>query len=203
MATLIDTPAFTENEVYEIQATDAVEGAASGASLGGIGLSNQPHQQLANRTALLKRRQDANVANIGALQAFTALFKGLMGPSGYVEIPFLDVNRGMIAAVVQWGFISIDGLTGPQIENKVLSFNFPIAFPNACEWMLPAWASNSQTGPGALSSAALGLETLSNSLNKTGASVFADWNDAGTVNVANSATGKSGITGFFWIAVGF
>lgn len=38
MVLLIDTPSFTANEVYEIQATDAVEGAASGASFGGIGL---------------------------------------------------------------------------------------------------------------------------------------------------------------------
>lgn len=203
MANLIDNPAFTANEVYEIQATDAVEGAAAGASFDGIGLSNQPHQQLANRTAFLKQRQDTNLANIGALQAFTALFKGAMAASGYVEIPFLDVNRGMIVALVQWGFISIDGLTGGQIENKVLSFNFPIPFPNACEWMLPAWASNGQSGAGALNNAALGLETLSNSLSRTGASVFSDWNDSGTVNVANSATGKTGLTGFYWLAVGF
>ena len=52
MALLIDSPSFTANEVYEIQATDPVEGAASGASFGGLGLSNQPHQQLANRTRL-------------------------------------------------------------------------------------------------------------------------------------------------------
>ena len=203
MANLIDTPAFTANEIYQIQATDAVEGAATGASFGGIGLSNQPHQQLANRTAFVKQRQDTNIANIGALQAFTALFKGMMAPNGYVEIPFLDANRGMIIAIVQWGFISVDGLTGAQIENKVLSFNFPIPFPNACQWMLPAWASNSASGAGALASAALVLETLSNSLSTRGASVFADWDDSGTVNVANSATGKVGITGFYWLAVGF
>ena len=73
MALLIDSPSFTANEVYEIQATDAVEGAATGASFGGLGLSNQPHQQLANRTAFLKQRQDTNVGNIAALQAFTTL----------------------------------------------------------------------------------------------------------------------------------
>ena len=100
---LIDTPSFTANEVYEIQATDPVEGAATGASFGGLGLSNQPHQQLANRTAFLKQRQDTNIGNIAALQAFTALFKGLMAGSGYAQIPFLDVNRGLITATVQWG----------------------------------------------------------------------------------------------------
>jgi hypothetical protein len=35
MATLIDAAEFTSNEVYQIQATDPVEGAASGASFSG------------------------------------------------------------------------------------------------------------------------------------------------------------------------
>ena len=73
MATLIDAAEFTSNEVYQIQATDPVEGAASGASFSGTGISNQPHQQLANRTAFLKQRQDVNIANIGVLQTFLAI----------------------------------------------------------------------------------------------------------------------------------
>ena len=103
MVLLIDSPSFTANEVYEIQATDAVEGAATGASFGGLGLSNQPHQQLANRTAFLKQRQDTNIGNISALQSFTALFKGQMSANGYAQVPFLDVNRGLITATIQWG----------------------------------------------------------------------------------------------------
>ena len=39
MATLIDAAEFTSNEVYQIQATDPVEGAATGASFGGTGIS--------------------------------------------------------------------------------------------------------------------------------------------------------------------
>lgn len=71
MATLIDGTSgeWTSNEVYEIQQTDKVEGAASGASFGGIGIANQPHQQLANRTAFLYGRQQTNIANIAALQS--------------------------------------------------------------------------------------------------------------------------------------
>src|SRR5580692_2865545 len=112
MALLIDSPGFTSNEVYEIQATDAVEGAAAGASFGGLGLSNQPHQQLANRTAFLKQRQDTNIGNIGALQAFTALFKGLMSGNGYAQIPFADINRGLIVATLQWGAMFPNGGLG-------------------------------------------------------------------------------------------
>ena len=46
MATLIDSPEYTANEIYEIQQTDPVEGAGTGASFSGIGVSNEPHQQL-------------------------------------------------------------------------------------------------------------------------------------------------------------
>src|SRR5260370_39600475 len=107
MPTLIDNPSFTANETYQIQATDLVEGAATGASFGGIGLSNQPHQQLANRTALLKQRQETNIANIAALQAFVAGFMGSLGQSGYLKIPLVDLSRGTISAVIQWGSFSL------------------------------------------------------------------------------------------------
>ena len=95
MATLIDAAEFTSNEVYQIQATDPVEGAASGASFSGTGVSNQPHQQLANRTAFLKQRQDVNISNVGVLQAFQALFTGLMAQNGYLKIPRRGHQQGI------------------------------------------------------------------------------------------------------------
>ncbi len=201
MATIIDTPSFSANEIYQIQATDKVEGAAEGASFGGIGISNQPHQQLADRTAYLKQRQDTNIGNIGALQSFAGMFKGSMAASGYLEIPFMDVNRGLIAALVQWGFCSIDGLVQAQLTNQALSISFPMEFPAACEWVIGQWGSNNQTGPGALSGAALGLETLS--ITRTQATFFADFDGQGVVSIANSAAGKRGLTGFYWVAIGF
>ncbi|HTU55731.1 MAG TPA: hypothetical protein VMF62_17340 [Acetobacteraceae bacterium] len=72
MATLIDSAEYTPNEIYEIQQTDKVEGAASGASFSGIGVSNEPHQQLANRTAFLYGRQNTNIGNITTLQGQVA-----------------------------------------------------------------------------------------------------------------------------------
>jgi hypothetical protein len=54
MATLTDSPEWTDNEVILLEASDEIEGAGTGASYGGIGRDNQPHQQLANRTAWLK-----------------------------------------------------------------------------------------------------------------------------------------------------
>src|ERR1700722_6109003 len=104
MSTLIDNPEFSANEIYELQQTDAVEGAASGASFGGLGISNQPHQQLANRTALLKQRQDVNIASIGVLQAFMAGFIGSLQTNGYITIPINDVAGGPLAAIIRWAY---------------------------------------------------------------------------------------------------
>jgi len=200
MATLIDSPEFSANEVYEIQQTDAVEGAAVGASFGGVGLSNQPHQQLANRTAYIKGRQDTNIANIGILQAFEALFSGSMGQNGYIVMPFADVSRGQIQIVIQWGFYSFTGLAGGGVENAVFSVTLPIVFNNANEWAGGFYATNSGTGDGALVNSALALETMT-PLSRNSISFFSDWDGNGTINIASGT--KAGLTGFYWVAVGF
>lgn len=131
MATLIDASEYTSNDVYQIQATDPVEGAAIDASFSGTGISNQPHQQLANRTAFLKQRQDVNSGNIGVLQAFMAEFTGSMGPNGYLEIPFADINRGSIVALVQWGSVVYNNSI---LNDTPITLTWPTAFPNACMW---------------------------------------------------------------------
>ncbi|MDE2101155.1 MAG: hypothetical protein KGL39_28160 [Patescibacteria group bacterium] len=66
MTNLIDNPEFTSNEVYEIAQTDKLEGAAAGASFGGLGISNYPHQQLANRTAYLLQQLNLEISNRAA-----------------------------------------------------------------------------------------------------------------------------------------
>jgi hypothetical protein len=203
MATLIDSPEFTSNEVYEIQATDPVEGAASGASFSGIGRSNQPHQQLSNRTAFLKQRQDTNIGNISTLLAFMAGFAGSMQPNGYLKIPFADVSRGSILAVVQWGFHSWNGLSESDVKNTPFGFTFPTAFPNSCFWMLSQLATNEITGECALTGSSLLLETVS--FSKTAGVICADRGlvSGGSIDIANSSTGKLGLTGFYWLAIGF
>ena len=139
MATLIDAAEFTSNEVYQIQATDPVEGAATGASFSGTGISNQPHQQLANRTAFLKQRQDVNISSIGVLQAFMANFAGAMGANGYLAIPLADVNRGSIVAIVRWGAM----FPGGGLDNDTsYTVTWPTAFPNECVWSMAALANS-------------------------------------------------------------
>jgi hypothetical protein len=186
VATLTDNPAFSSNEVYQIQATDGVEGAASGASFSGIGVSNQPHQQLANRTAFLKQRQDSNIANIATLQAFVAGFTGSLQQSGYLRIPIADINRGSAIALVQWGQYPLSNfrVVGDQQYNVV----WPIAFPNAC---LIALGTNIYVSTGGLS-----LTCSVISYDKSGATFVLDIPDA-------LSNGAEHTDGFNWIAIGF
>ncbi|HEY6394290.1 MAG TPA: hypothetical protein VIX12_02660 [Candidatus Binataceae bacterium] len=188
MATLIDNGEFTANEIYQIQATDPVEGAAAGASFGGTGISNQPHQQLANRTAFLKGRQDTNIASIAALQAFVGNFSGLMGQSGYVFIPFADTMRGQISALVQWGIYKPGGgVSG----DHVFVVNWPIPFPNVCEWAAPVMLYKQGTSP----DVGVGVQTDgSGNPNLTTAS--------GTF-FCNLFNLNGNTPGFGWIAIGF
>ena len=187
MTTLLDAPEYTANEVYELLATDPVEGAASGASFGGIGLSNQPHQQLANRTAFLKQRQDTNIANIATLLGFMGMFTGSLQPSGYLKIPIADVSRGSTIAVVQWGRIAPGGGLANDQDWPV---TWPIAFPNACLWAaatLSNAADDIHTGK-------LVMETVSVS---AASGVFkSDF-------IGGSDQTQHVNDGFYWLAIGF
>ncbi|MGH7815119.1 MAG: hypothetical protein ACREQI_14095 [Candidatus Binataceae bacterium] len=204
MSNLIDSPEFTANEIYQIAAADPVEGAQSGASDGGIGIDNQPHQQLANRTAFLRGRQDTNIANIGVLQAFAAKFVSSMAANGYLKLAAADVALGAIQPIVQWGFYSWIGKTAAALKNAAwgpIAFPCPGGFPNQALIVVPQLATNSFSAPGALGSAALALE-LGN-ITKTGFTAFSDWNDNGTINVAQSVNDGNGFTGFYWFAIGY
>ena len=187
MATLIDAPAFTANEVYEIQATDAVEGAASGASFGGIGLSNQPHQQLANRTGFLKERQDVNIGNISTLLAFMAGFAGSMGANGYVKIPVVDVSRGPLTAVVQWGIVTPAGGLG---NDEAYTVSWPTMFPNACVWAGATLINLFENiHMGKLVMEVVGFTT-------TTGTFFADL-------IGGALLNQSPNDGFYWLSIGF
>ena len=100
---LTDTPEYTTNEIYDLISTDPVEGTALAASFGGLGLDNQPHQQLANRTAFLNNHRLTDESNITTLQSFAAGFVGLMAQNGYMEVNINDVNKGLIPYFLEWG----------------------------------------------------------------------------------------------------
>lgn len=193
MATLIDSAEFTANEIYQIQQSDPVEGAAVGASFSGAGVSNQPHQQLANRTAFLKRRQDTNIGNISVLQAFVAGFAGSLRTNGYVKIPLVDAQRGLVAAILQWGYFPLSQVR-IRVDTEYV-VNWPVAFPNAI--LLPPFASNFYyaTGGG-------NLVVSPTAYTRTGATFMFDVPGA-AVNGSGVAVGPEVTNGFAWLAIGF
>lgn len=193
MATLIDSPEFTANEIYQIQQADHVEGAATGASFGGIGISNQPHQQLANRTALLKQRQDSNIASIAGLQATIAKLTSSLQTNGYLKIPLTDVKRGPVVAIIQWGYFALAQQNFTVDAQFVV--NWPIPFPNAI--VVPPQATNVYVG-------AYGGNLVASviSWGLSGATFVLDV--AGALSKVQGAnwTGEQS-NGFSWLAIGF
>lgn len=93
MSTLTDTPIWSDNEVLVIPADAAVEGAAPGASYGGLGIDNYPHQQLANRTAYL----------LDLIGNMTKLTAGVGDQRGWIVIPFVEGGVTRRNLLVQWG----------------------------------------------------------------------------------------------------
>jgi hypothetical protein len=187
MATLIDTAEFISNEVYQIQATDPVEGAAIGASFSGTGISNQPHQQLANRTAFLKQRQDVNIGNIGVLQSFMGAFVGSIAGNGYLTIPIADVNRGSIVAMVEWGAMFPGGGLDDDVSYPV---TWPAPFPNACLW----------------SAATLANSRARAHIAKLVVNVVSFTRTAGIFRsafIAGSDSTQAPNDGFYWMSIGF
>jgi hypothetical protein len=193
MTTLIDSPEFTANEIYQIQQADHVEGAATGASFGGLGISNQPHQQLANRTALLKQRQDSNIASIAGLQATIAKLTSSLQTNGYLKIPLTDVKRGPVIAIIQWGYFVLAQQN--FTADAQFAVNWPIPFPNAI--LLPPLATNIYIGA---SGGNLVASVISWGL--SGATFVLDV--AGSLSKVQGAnwTGEQS-NGFSWLAIGF
>ncbi len=191
MPTLIDNPEFTANEIYEIQQTDPVEGAGAGASFSGIGVSNEPHQQLANRTAFLYGRQNTNIANISALQSFVANFTGSLKAAGYLKIPLTDVSRGPMIAIIQWGYYALAQQSIPN--DTAFTVTWPIPFPNAI--LLPPLATN-------VYYSTVGGNTAA-SVISYGASGATFVLDVPGVLMQRAGLGNEQSNGFSWLAIGF
>jgi hypothetical protein len=186
MATLLDAPEFTANEIYAIQQTDPVEGAAASASFSGLGISNQPHQQLANRTAFLKQRQDTNISNIGILQGFAAVFtSNITVTSGWFTLAQNDQSRGAVSLLVQY---YVYGNELPS--NQTYAFIWPKPFPNLCLGFLPI-----SYNPGAIQGYGQ-CQVEAVSWSATGAVINVDL-------IGGSSGSRDGIPGFIALALGF
>jgi hypothetical protein len=191
MTTLIDSPEYIANEIYEIQQTDPVEGAGAGANFSGIGVSNEPHQQLANRTAFLYGRQNTNIANISALQSFVAGFTGSLKTAGYLKIPLTDVSRGPAIAIIQWGYYALFQQAIPN--DTQFTVTWPITFPNAI--LLPPLATNVYYSTVGGNTAASVI-----SYGVSGATFVLDV--PGTL-LQRAGLGSEQSNGFSWLAIGF
>jgi hypothetical protein len=203
--------AWADGDVYEIAQTDQQEGAATGASFSGIGVDNQPHQLLLNKIQYTHNKQITDEANIASLQTFQALFASRVGINGYLKIGAQDSNLGQIDIIVQWGTISLIGLsTSPinPLKNGVFSFSFPIAFPHAIWALMPWLQSNNASGAGALVGTMLALETIT-PLGLASNQIFSDWDNGDNsgpqtaIRVAQSANDGVGLTGIGWLAIGY
>jgi hypothetical protein len=132
---------WSDGDVYLIPQTDLVEAAAPGASFGGLGVANQPHQLLLNKIQLLRAKQLIDETNIAQI---LFLASSGVGKNGWLKFGTADVNAGQVQLILQWGTIDLAALFGeeyPPTQPEELplptqfSFNFTIAFPNAV-WML-------------------------------------------------------------------
>lgn len=94
---------WTDGDVYEIPQTDTIEGAASGASFGNLGVVNQPHQVLLNKINYLKKQ---------AVQATSSI-----APNGWYKFIDQDSHLRQITAIVQWGQIVQSGPIPPSQQN--------------------------------------------------------------------------------------
>jgi len=191
--TLIDSPEWTNNEIYEILSTDPVEGAALGASFAGLGIDNEPHQQLANRTAFLHNQQATDLANISVLQAFAAGFISHMATNGYLKIPATDTSLGKISVIVEWGTYSIPGtvLHGDTPE----SLSWPIAFPHALFLVMATNLYNATAGENTVISVQSGTQST------TGCTFMYDMNNGLAAAIGGSTHETT--DGFQWLAIGY
>jgi hypothetical protein len=125
---------WADGDVYAIAQSDQQEGAAIGASFGGLGVDNYPHQVLLDKLQLVHNNQLVDEGNIATLAVFKGLFTGLIGPNGYVKIGVQDVSRGLQDYLIQWGsYLPSGGVSGDHAPYTV-TWNLP--FPNACYWAM-------------------------------------------------------------------
>ena len=198
---------WADGDVYEIAQTDYAEAAAFGATFNGLGVQNQAPSKLLNKVNLIRAAQLDDESNISGLETFKSAFAGLVGGaygSGYIKIPYTDVNLGANVLLAQWGFYPWYGLRPSDVENVLFTFSFPIAFPNACSFMLASLVTNSVGGAGGLEFCALNLEPVGPSYGKGQGQVFSDYNSqSGAVITIASSPSSAGLTGFSWLAIGY
>jgi hypothetical protein len=115
---------WADGDVYEIPQTDELEGAATGASFGGLGVENQPHLFLLNKINYLKQNLVQATSDVGV--------------NGWYRLTSQDANLGRINIIEQWGIIPANKVpTISSANQSQIPFSFPLAFTTACWVILP------------------------------------------------------------------
>ncbi|MFT3973330.1 MAG: hypothetical protein QM699_07735 [Amaricoccus sp.] len=155
MADLTETPAFPEG-IYQIEQTDPVLGGPP--NLGaGLGITNVPLQQLANRTRFLKNAV-APAALLTALKTVDGSGAGLDADlldgkhaSEFLEVAAFGAATQSLSSngykkfpgglILQWGGAGSDAGAGGVQERL-----FPIPFPTSCLRVIASDGAVSDTG---------------------------------------------------------
>lgn len=195
MADITETSVFPTG-IYQIEQTDPVLGGPP--NLGaGLGITNVPLQQLANRTRFLKDAVAA-ASLISAVKTVDGTGSGLDADlldgkhaSAFIEASAFGAESRSFSSngyqkfpgglVLQWGGAGSDtGSAG--IQERL----FPIPFPNACLRVIAADGAVSTTGPVAHI-----------------ISVLNDYNASSFRYLVTNLNGNTATSVIHWLAVGF
>jgi hypothetical protein len=213
---------WMDGDVYLIPQTDTVEGAWPGASFGGIGDSNQPHQLILNKLQEIHAKQVTDEANLAALETinFTSSVNlntdGVFTPgglNGWLKFGVSDINLGQIQPIMQWGTMSLGAYGNPAppapIGSQppmpaVFSFNFPIAFSNAIWALWPYLETDAVTQVfSSLSIMAKAVTPLQKQGNQLALLLINSATTQGQLIASAQVPHETGITGIGWVALGY
>jgi hypothetical protein len=202
--TLVDSPSFTVNEVYQISANEPLQAAAVGASFNGIGVANEQAQQLANRTALLRQwllqepfyAVDSGTANAlsitlsisnnGSFGAAPVTYSSLIGVLLLVIVHVTNTTATTIRINGQ-AAIPVVNPDGTALRNAELSANWPVllsVMPGAAQVVLLAGSRNPEFNTVVAAGA---ITALSGNITASGGRFRSDLGSLGS-NDPNSAT---------------
>src|ERR1035437_4448394 len=115
--------------IRELVPTDPVEGGHSGAPFGGIGVSNEQAQQLANRTLWLKTQLSTLEQSLFAAATFVTIQSFVSMPFGVniLKIP-VTAAGGTYTIGIQWGVVNIGGSIDVSQPTFTINVALPVAF---------------------------------------------------------------------------
>jgi len=214
---------WTDGDVYQIPQTDLVEGAWPGASFGGQGVANQPHQLILDKLEQIRANQIADEATLAAMLTIAfqsgvglnsaGVFTSGQAPNGWLKFTTNDAFYGQLQLMLQWGWISlapwielVEGSPSYPDPPNPFPFSFPIPFAQVALEVIPYWTSTSgfRTRVGIEMVAPIQLQNNQFIFSSAGMSLA---DTADLIGDEITGTGKQitggGISGIGWFALGW